>query len=72
MALLTVRAPEDSGEWPAERLALITTVHVMISGEPYPITEAKVKGGSALLTIDTGDDGPDLPAGASTDAGTVI
>jgi len=69
MALLTVRTPKNSGTWPDERLEMITTVSVMIDGEPYPITEAKRDGDAALLTIDTGDDGPDLPAGTTTDAG---
>jgi hypothetical protein len=71
MALLSVRTPEDKSEWPDERLAIMCTAHVVLEDGLYPITEAKRDGKSALLTIDTGEDGPDLPAGTRIAPGTV-
>lgn len=71
MAILTVRPPADGSVWTEERVGYLAGALVMIDDSPYPIVGARLEDDSAVMTVDTGADGPVPDVGADLGFGSV-
>jgi len=72
MAHVKIRPPGPPADWPDDRLKTFVDLgSVLHDGQTYDIIDGSRDKKGAVLIIDTGDDGPDLPAGTVTDLGPV-
>ena len=71
MATITIRTADDAGNWSDDRIAALTGSSTQIGDGAYPITGGELSGDGALLTVDTGSDGPTPAAGTATQLGVV-
>lgn len=71
MALLTVRVGDNPDEWPDERIGALVGHATQLGDVWYPVTDGRRDDQGAVLVIDTGDTGPTLARGASTQLGPV-
>lgn len=71
MPQITVRVPGTPSEWHDERINALVGHSTSLGGAVYPIVGGRRDKKGAVLIVDTGKDGPTLPAGTVTDLGPV-